>query len=615
MSRLRILPALLVFLAAARADSDFKTLVFQNGAASFNRVVEASLAQNTADTLNTDPALLCVQRAIDPQTGRETNTRSVLLRFDNLFGDAPGLIPKNAKITRAVLTLATAPADGSQSGARLCAHRMLLPWDASASWNSPAWNRDGVQPDDREAAFTPDGFNWFIKKDTPADLDVTASLRAWASGAPNHGWLLRHTSKTELPAAFVSSNAPATSRRPKLTVTFDTRPANRPPSASNFSEQRDPDGSATFSLRADDPDGDPLAISFFARKQPVADPDFEIILLPDTQYYARENHGAKASLFTAQTRWIVKNAQNRNIAAVLHLGDITDRGDIEESEWLNADHAMSLLEKAKSPRHPNGIPYSMNVGNHDQRDLGGGDGPARLFNEYFGVKRFSKRAYYGGHFGKTNNNHFILFEAGSEKFIAISLEYKRAAENPAVLKWASALLDKHADRRAIIVSHSMMSPGDGGAFTRPGRRLIKALAAKPNVFLFAGGHLSGAGFRTDIRNGNTVHSIVQDFQSDPCGGDTLLTVLHFSPRNAEIAVSVVNAARDQPVDYPNGSPRLKYKFAPEPPPWVKIKELKKIPSGSATSCRLENAAGSPWEWRAEISDPGKTTPTPTRPLP
>jgi hypothetical protein len=148
---------------------------------------------------------------------------------------------------------------------------------------------------------------------------------------------------------------------------------------------------ATLEVGVSDPDADALTVQFYGRPVAQPGPEFSLILLPDTQYYTY----FESSFFNLQTGWIAYGSYGDvagPIAAVAHLGDITF--DNTTAEYENASGAMSTLEDF-------GIPYVMNIGNHDG-SLG--------FNQYFGVSRFSGRDYYGGHCDPDNNdNSYILF--------------------------------------------------------------------------------------------------------------------------------------------------------------------------------------------------------------
>src|SRR5688572_2809413 len=72
--------------------------------------------------------------------------------------------------------------------------------------------------------------------------------------------------------------------------------------------------------------------------------EFTIVVLPDTQNYSE----FYPQIFRAQTEWIAANRESRNIKLVLGLGDIVNHGS-SETEWLNADAAIDLLDGASVP--------------------------------------------------------------------------------------------------------------------------------------------------------------------------------------------------------------------------------------------------------------------------
>src|SRR5215467_8368229 len=54
----------------------------------------------------------------------------------------------------------------------------------------------------------------------------------------------------------------------------------------------------------------------------AADPDFSIVVFPDTQYY----HGNYAYVLRDQVNWVVAHQRSLNVQAVVGLGDIVDAG-------------------------------------------------------------------------------------------------------------------------------------------------------------------------------------------------------------------------------------------------------------------------------------------------
>ena len=257
-----------------------------------------------------------------------------------------------------------------------------------------------------------------------------------------------------------------------------------------------------------------------------ASEDFTIIVLPDTQYYSDDD---PETIFQAQTQWIVDNQAALNIVYVAHEGDLVQTAS-DTDQWDNADAAMDLLDSAE-------IPYGVLPGNHDQYPMGNPAGTAN-YNIYFGVDRFSGKPYYGGHYGTDNDNNYALFTAGGMDFIVINLEYNLES---AAITWADDLLTTYGDRRAIVVSHSILGyPPSGSSiapFTTIGQNIYNGLRDNENLFLMLCGHNHAEGRRTDVYNGDTIYSLLADYQDLPDGGDGWLRIMTFSPADDEITVT------------------------------------------------------------------------------
>lgn len=134
-----------------------------------------------------------------------------LVRFHELVGS----LPAGAQISAASLRFWTT----SSSVGPVGLHRMLAPWDETSTWNGFG---EGVQTDDVEAVATADDTKGNITSAAYLTFDVTASVQAWAAGAPNHGWLVLNQSTdgwdiaTDLYAGEEDSE-----RRPRLTVFYE----------------------------------------------------------------------------------------------------------------------------------------------------------------------------------------------------------------------------------------------------------------------------------------------------------------------------------------------------------------------------------------------------------
>ncbi len=95
-----------------------------------------------------------------------------------------------------------------------------------------------------------------------------------------------------------------------------------------------------------------------------------------------------------------------------------------------------------------------------------------------------------------------------------------------MLDWANNLLKTNSDRRAIVVSHNMLS---GNSFSSQGQAIYDALKDNPNLFLMLGGHLDVAGQRSDTYLGNTVYTLRSDYQNVDGQQSGYLRLMRFSP--------------------------------------------------------------------------------------
>jgi len=275
---------------------------------------------------------------------------------------------------------------------------------------------------------------------------------------------------------------------------------------------------------------------------------FTIIALPDTQYYA----SSYPDIFTNQTQWIVANREAFNIVYVGHEGDIVDNAR-SITQWKRASMSMSYLEDPVTTGLPDGIPYSMIRGNHN---IG------MLFDLYFGVARFSGRSYYGGHYSNNNQNNYVLFDVGDLHYISISLDYNPDTN---ALNWAENILQTHSDRRAIIISHSILD-NPAGDWTIPGLNIYNAVKGYPNVFLMLCGHNHYEARRSDTFNGNTIHTLLADYQDYPNGGNGWLRIMEFSPATNKIKVKTYSPYLKQYKTDPDSEFILSYDEGENQPP-------------------------------------------------
>jgi hypothetical protein len=368
-----------------------------------------------------------------------------------------------------------------------------------------------------------------------------------------------------------------------------------------------------------DPDGGNLTVTYYGRPKiaPVAgNQKFTVILLPDTQYYTAEPQGTNNgnnSMFKSQTSWIANNRVTRNIAFVGQLGDCTEHGDANEVEWKRVDTAIKTIEDPVLTGLPQGIPYGLSVGNHDQSPNGGGaSASTNFFNQYFGFNRYTGRAYYGGHFGSNNDNHYELFTASGIDFLVISMEYDT---NPstAVLDWAAGLVQTYNNRKVIVMTHFGINETGSPqpSFGTQGLAIYNKLRSFPNFILFVCGHIhqsDGEARRSDAFNGNTVHTLLSDYQGRTNGGSGLLRIMEFDPATNKISVKTYSPVSNAFETDADSQFDITVNLAPTNN-FTKLGQLTNVASGSRP-CFNWNGLNSntEYEWFMEISD-GTTTTT------
>lgn len=291
--------------------------------------------------------------------------------------------------------------------------------------------------------------------------------------------------------------------------------------------------------------------------------EFSIAVLPDTQYYTSVRYGGNMNMFDSQIDWIRNNAITEKIAFVIHLGDISDLGDDAPDQWINAKTSMYKLE-APLTGYPEGIPYGVAVGNHDQKPNGDPYGSTDQYNLYFGVEHFTGKSYYGGAYSTKTDNHYNLFTANGLDFIVIYLEYGGTVGG--ALPWAVNLLDQYASRKAIIVTHYTINnngtegtnAGAPGAFSAQASLIYEQVKTKPNVFMILGGHVTGngEGYRENIYNNHSIRSFLADYQartnSDGTrnGGNGMMRLMKFNTVTDKISVSTFSPYTN-PISFEN----------------------------------------------------------------
>ncbi|RYD37317.1 MAG: hypothetical protein EOP86_03755 [Verrucomicrobiaceae bacterium] len=162
----------------------------------------------------------------------------MIIQFKDLFGDQPGQIKirPSLRIERAVLRLTTGPSGSANSPGPVDIQRMLQPWyteDESGARTFKAFTdfkapdapsgTVGRGPTEATGDVAPAEYSyWGMSFNQILDGDVTASVQAWAAGAPNYGWSIQQSTSDGWQLFFPgASNADL---RPELLITYSYDP-------------------------------------------------------------------------------------------------------------------------------------------------------------------------------------------------------------------------------------------------------------------------------------------------------------------------------------------------------------------------------------------------------
>ena len=288
-----------------------------------------------------------------------------------------------------------------------------------------------------------------------------------------------------------------------------------------------------------------LADAEEAKPLPWVEGSTTLVLLPDTQFYT--DKFPEFHFFEAQTKWCAEMQKKRNIAYVLHLGDITDNNTADE--WEIARESFRSLDGK--------VPYALVPGNHDLKVKGSDRNT--LMNKYFSVADQRKMPTFGGVFEEGRlDNSYHCFTIGECKWIILALE---CAPRDEVVAWANKVLDEHADHLAILDTHAYLSDDSTRLDHESGKKQHnisekwgndgeqlwqKLVKGHANMMIVVCGHVHGVGcLASKGDHGNTVNQILVDYQSNPRGGKAYLRLLEFLPDGKTVQARSYSPAVDR----------------------------------------------------------------------
>ncbi|WP_147918495.1 LamG-like jellyroll fold domain-containing protein [Ruania zhangjianzhongii] len=314
--------------------------------------------------------------------------------------------------------------------------------------------------------------------------------------------------------------------------------------STSASEENDVDGVVRTLVVGVDPFADDL-------DNPVEDGfedpdgvDFSLMHITDTQYMVGaatnpDKPPAEQDEWLAgyqdSYRWLAEHGEEHQVEFVAHTGDLVD-------SWANdsdRDRAIAQFELALQSQEmleETGIPNAVLPGNHDNLN-GQESGSDSLYNSYFGPERYEQLAQSEGWRQRDaeyhpwqpgdNDNGYVLFSAGGEDFVVVTLGYQVTEEEG---DWASAVFEEYSARNGIVMTHaahktSSQPNGRDGVRTADGELISeRVMEESPNVMLLLAGHVTGVtiNVRQDVgQNGNNVVELTHDYQGYRIGTDHL----------------------------------------------------------------------------------------------
>ncbi len=294
-----------------------------------------------------------------------------LVRFDNIFGSGPGQIPPGVTLTSATLEF-----DLTDPGNHVAAHRMLVDWNDSATWNSLG---GGIQSDNTEALATADGFTGTsgLAAIGRANINVLSSVVAWQQNpSTNHGWAILPTGNDGL--LITSSEADNVTGPPQLRITYIASADPASPTARNDTADTHVNMPVVIPVLANDSDlnGDVLAIDSFG--QPAN--GTTSLSANQTITYLANSGFAGTDSFT----YTISDGTGRTATATVSIAVSVDNGIRTFQQGTGGYlHSVDTFIRAADPNAFFGSDITLDV---DSDDGGGPNHTLLQFDELFGTQ-------------------------------------------------------------------------------------------------------------------------------------------------------------------------------------------------------------------------------------
>ena len=195
-------------------DPDVNHVTFRQGVAGYIAARDTQIREAAPTVSYAATTALAVDGDDDDAAGNQR--AQTLLRFDNIIAGAGGVIPADATILSAKLTLYTTNLTANP----VKLHRMITGWTDAATWTSAG---GGIVADGIKAAAASDfDFAPPLLNNT-VYFDVSDTLQQWVDGkAANNGWAILPTGTDGF--ALASSESTTAAYRPTLDVSYALYP-------------------------------------------------------------------------------------------------------------------------------------------------------------------------------------------------------------------------------------------------------------------------------------------------------------------------------------------------------------------------------------------------------
>lgn len=274
-----------------------------------------------------------------------------------------------------------------------------------------------------------------------------------------------------------------------------------------------------------------------ADKEPVEDYAYSFAVVGDTQKVNRFYPEEYPKIY----QWIADNVEQKKIAYVIGLGDITD-GDSSQ-EWQRAQESFWMLAE-------NGIAHSQVRGNHDSKEK---------FELYMGADMDYQDSIQGA-LNDSMLNTWRLLQVGEVKYLIFALDYGFGDD---VIEWAGEIIERYPDHNVIIITHAYMyrdyttldyldpdAPSTSGGVYDGDQLWEKFISQYENIKLVLCGHISCDNIQVSEQigvHGNKVTQMLinpqgMDVDIGPTG---MVAMLYFSEDGKNVKLEYYSTIREE----------------------------------------------------------------------